>query len=644
MAETEALSKLREDFRMQNKSVFILGASGETGRALLKEILEQGLFSKVTLIGRRKLTFNEEAYKNVNQEVVDFEKLENYASAFQGHDVGFCCLGTTRAKAGAEGFVRVDRDYVLKSAELAKAGGCKHFNLVSSKGADKSSNFLYLQVKGEVEAKIEELKFDRYSVFRPGLFTSAEETFSHCKSEHQFNIDSMVHKHGLEFYGYIKLINFIRLKNPTVEYMNSIYNPVPWEKEEYLKPVLEDDLLLQFDVEDLYEPVSVPFSYPNGLSENTSIVEKLKHMEARALSAEAELARAREDLQKMKQFAQDFVMNADVRTCSSSTSIIADLQEDEDGVYFSSYGHYGIHEEMLKDKIRTESYRDFIYQNPHIFKDKVVLDVGCGTGILSMFAAKAGAKKVLGVDQSEILYQAMDIIRLNKLEDTITLIKGKIEEVHLPVEKVDVIISEWMGYFLLFESMLDSVLYAKNKYLAKGGSVYPDICTISLVAVSDVNKHADRIAFWDDVYGFKMSCMKKAVIPEAVVEVLDPKTLISEPCGIKHIDCHTTSISDLEFSSDFTLKITKTSMCTAIAGYFDIYFEKNCHNRVMFSTGPQSTKTHWKQTVFLLEKPFSVKAGEALKGKVTVHKNKKDPRSLTVTLTLNNSTQTYGLQ
>ncbi|XP_042547589.1 protein arginine N-methyltransferase 3 [Dipodomys spectabilis] len=480
-------------------------------------------------------------------------------------------------------------------------------------------------------------------LFCDRLFTSAEETFSHCKTEHQFNIDSMVHKHGLDFYGYIKLINFIRLKNPTVEYMNSIYNPVPWEKEEYLKPVLEDDLLLQFDVEDLYEPMSVPFSYPNGLSDSTSVVEKLKHMEARALSAEAALARAREDLQRMKQFAQDFVMNADVRTCSSSTAI-ADLQEDEDGVYFSSYGHYGIHEEMLKDRVRTESYRDFIYQNAHIFKDKVVLDVGCGTGILSMFAAKAGAKKVLGVDQSEILYQAMDIIRLNKLEDTVTLIKGKIEEVHLPVDKVDVIISEWMGYFLLFESMLDSVLYAKNKYLAKGGSVYPDLCTINLVAVSDVNKHAERIAFWDNVYGFNMSCMKKAVIPEAIVEVLDPKTLISDPCSIKHIDCLTTSISDLEFSSDFTVKITKSSICTAIIGYFDIYFEKNCRNRVMFSTGPQSTKTHWKQTAFLLEKPFSVKAGEALKGKITVHKNKKDPRSLIVTLMLNNSTQTYSLQ
>ncbi|KAL2806357.1 oxidoreductase HTATIP2 isoform c [Daubentonia madagascariensis] len=108
MDEIEALPKLREDFRMQNKSVFILGASGETGRVLLKEILEQSLFSKVTLIGRRKLTFDEEAYKNVNQEVVDFEKLDDYASAFQGHDVGFCCLGTTRNKAGA-----VRKEYTL---------------------------------------------------------------------------------------------------------------------------------------------------------------------------------------------------------------------------------------------------------------------------------------------------------------------------------------------------------------------------------------------------------------------------------------------------------------------------------------------------------------------------------------------------
>lgn len=70
-------------------------------------------------------------------------------------------------------------------------------------------------------------------------------------------------------------------------------------------------------------------------------------------------------------------------------------------------------------------------------------------------------------------------------------------------------------------------------------AVYPDGCNISLAAVGDTEKHQDRIAFWDDVYGFQMACMKKAVVPEAVVQVLNPDTLISEPaviqvCGIKH--------------------------------------------------------------------------------------------------------------
>lgn len=163
------MKALEESFRQKNQSCFILGASGETGRVLLQDVVQRNIFSKITLIGRRQITFEDKTYENLVQEVVDFDKLDDYAAAFQGHDVGYCCLGTTKAKAGTEGFIRVDHDYVLKSAELAKAGGCSHFNLESSKGADKNSDFLYLKVKGQVEADIEQLGFERYSIYRPAV-------------------------------------------------------------------------------------------------------------------------------------------------------------------------------------------------------------------------------------------------------------------------------------------------------------------------------------------------------------------------------------------------------------------------------------------------------------------------------------------
>ncbi|XP_068588335.1 oxidoreductase HTATIP2 isoform X2 [Cebidichthys violaceus] len=165
----EDMKTLEENFRQQNKSCFILGASGESGKSLLQELLGRNIFSKITLIGRRRLSFEDGASEALVQEVVDFEKLDDYAAAFQGHDVGYCCLGTTKAKAGTEGFIRVDHDYILKSAELAKAGGCTQFHLESSRGADKDSSFLYLKVKGQVEAEIEAMGFDRYAVYRPGV-------------------------------------------------------------------------------------------------------------------------------------------------------------------------------------------------------------------------------------------------------------------------------------------------------------------------------------------------------------------------------------------------------------------------------------------------------------------------------------------
>ena len=93
--------------------------------------------------------------------------------------------------------------------------------------------------------------------------------------------------------------------------------------------------------------------------------------------------------------------------------------------------------------------------------------------------------QVYGVDMSGIVEQARTIVSQNGLADSVTIIRGKIEEIQLPVEKVDVIISEWMGYCLFYESMLDTVLYARDKWLAPTGLMFPDKATLYVCAIED---------------------------------------------------------------------------------------------------------------------------------------------------------------
>jgi protein arginine N-methyltransferase 3 len=122
----------------------------------------------------------------------------------------------------------------------------------------------------------------------------------------------------------------------------------------------------------------------------------------------------------------------------SSPSQPVPTSHDDDSHYFSSYAENGgsglyawsvyfqmipcldIHAVMIQDKVRTSTYASFILTNPNIFRDAIVLDVGCGTGILSLFAARGGAKRVIAVDASEIAEKAEKIVKDNGLDNVIT--------------------------------------------------------------------------------------------------------------------------------------------------------------------------------------------------------------------------------
>ena len=298
--------------------------------------------------------------------------------------------------------------------------------------------------------------------------------------------------------------------------------------------------------------------------------------------------------------------------------------------YFTSYDHFGIHEEMLKDTSRTLSYRSAMYKNRHLFEGKVVLDVGCGTGILSMFAAKAGAKHVYSVDMSNIIEKAEEIVNLNGFEDKISLFRGKLEDIELPVKSVDIIISEWMGYFLLYESMLDTVLWARDKYLVEGGLILPDKCNMYIAGIEDAQYKEEKIHYWEDVYGFDYSPFIKTAMVEPLVDTVDKNSLITTPHKFFEFDINTVTKEQLAFSRSFNLEAIDSDFCHAYIVWWDAVFPGD--EVVTLPTGPMNNYTHWKQTVFYMDQVLNLKKGDAIKGRISSRPNAKNPRELDIEL------------
>ncbi|EPS59604.1 hypothetical protein M569_15200, partial [Genlisea aurea] len=301
--------------------------------------------------------------------------------------------------------------------------------------------------------------------------------------------------------------------------------------------------------------------------------------------------------------------------------------------YFDSYSHFDflLIQEMLKDVVRTKTYQNVIYKNSFLFKDKVVLDVGAGTGILSLFCAKVGAKHVYAVECSSMADMAQQIVMQNGFSNVISVLKGKIEEIELPVSEVDIIISEWMGYFLLYENMLNTVLYARDKWLVRGGVIFPDKAALYLTAIEDADYKEDKIEFWNNVYGFDMSCIRKLSISEPLVDVVERNQIVTDCQLLKTMDICNMDSGDVSFTAPFKLVAERDDYIHALVAYFDVSFTK-CHKLMGFSTGPKSRATHWKQTVLYLEDVVSICKGEVLTGSMSVSPNKKNPRDVDIIL------------
>ncbi|MCB9675977.1 MAG: 50S ribosomal protein L11 methyltransferase [Alphaproteobacteria bacterium] len=293
--------------------------------------------------------------------------------------------------------------------------------------------------------------------------------------------------------------------------------------------------------------------------------------------------------------------------------------------YFGGYSRTDIHAEMIGDQTRTRAYRRAIFETPELFEGKVVLDVGCGTGILSLFAAEAGAKHVYAVEASDMAEVARQVVEDNGLSSVITVLKGSLEDL-IPPQKVDVIISEWMGYALLFEGMMQSVLVARDHWMKEGGTLVPKRARLYACAVEDFEVEAKRFAWWDSVYGFDMAAVADHSRHEPLVDTVDPHALVTDSAIIADIDLHTVGLDDNEHFADVELIALRTETVHAILLWFDV----DLTNEVVLSTSPLDVPTHWKQTLFYLPNPLKVNRGDAIRLQISIAPTPHSPRGLDI--------------
>ncbi|XP_012258701.2 protein arginine N-methyltransferase 6 [Athalia rosae] len=302
--------------------------------------------------------------------------------------------------------------------------------------------------------------------------------------------------------------------------------------------------------------------------------------------------------------------------------------------YFKSYEDLEVHQLMLEDRPRTIAYKNAIFACREKFQNKIVMDVGAGTGILSVFCAQAGASKVYAIEASDVAAIAKKVVHENNFQDTIEVIQSRVEDLKdvKNIEKVDIIVSEWMGFYLVHEGMLDSVLLARDQFLREDGLIFPNEARL-FVAPCELPSLYD---FWDNLYGVNMKCLGKeqrrlkSMKPEILA--VDKKDLLSDGTMLVWLDLGSVTSSELEFlgAEDIVVPCSRDGRYQGVCIWFSVMFPDESE----LSTSPQNALTHWKQTVVVWPEDTEVEKDEPVAFRLHLKRDILNQRTYNMELTM----------
>ncbi|MEQ8278366.1 MAG: 50S ribosomal protein L11 methyltransferase [Deltaproteobacteria bacterium] len=305
--------------------------------------------------------------------------------------------------------------------------------------------------------------------------------------------------------------------------------------------------------------------------------------------------------------------------------------------YFSRYGDLELQRRMVADRRRTDAFAKAI--RAVVKPEDVVLDVGTGTGILAMLAARAGARQVYAIDQADIAKTAANLVKANGLTDRVKVLQGPAAELELP-EKANVLVSEWLGHLAFVEGMLDDVLVARDNNLAEGGQMLPSRVALQLAPVDDPVLYGhDGPGFWrTPVHGLDMSSLEDKELEQGRVQQLrvEPAARLADPATLVALDLATASADDPFVEDTVRYTVMRDGVLSGFVGSFVATLAEG----VVLDTSSDFAETHWSQSYFAFA-PRPVREGEELVLHFRLARDEDEPRHLRVDLTVGDRTLAY---
>ncbi|XWS08254.1 hypothetical protein CRYUN_Cryun41cG0064000 [Craigia yunnanensis] len=414
--------------------------------------------------------------------------------------------------------------------------------------------------------------------------------FEHCRLTHFFDFNGIRKELGLDFYGSLKLINFVR---------SQVEDNRCWScgvrcqsKQDLQNEEAEDDYSTTFDKEEIVRDFGNVFiDDDNDTAEEIELNAETcnKDRNKAVMTVFNDCLSLASSSKKITDNGMDY--GESVGSCDSnpknkqSRVYIADVVEKDikkvNESYFGSYSSFGIHKDMISDKIAKDN---------------------------GLWRSKTNSE---GNNNCNAVIEVVH-----------SMVENLDKSVQIQPHSVDILVSEWMGYCLLYESMLNSVLFARDRWLKPGGAILPDTATIF---VAGFGKGGTSLPFWENVYGFNMSSIGKEVVEDAakfpIIDIINHHDLVTNSAVLQSFDLATMKPDEVDFTATAELEVKldslssnhndlerKATSCYGIVLWFETGFTSRfCKEMSTFlSTSLYTPKTHWSQTILTFREPIEM--------------------------------------